>query len=310
MITTHLHNVLDALEALRDDNMAARHVNRVLYSVLPVQLANVAAVSWGIPKEEKSFGDEVPPKIKDEYKMELTLWHMLVKRLFTENEDSIASINNKERIGKFITYLKLLLTFISPHFDVAVDENGAGAYRRVSEAAVEEKDKWMNNVICDTLYKQNETNSLFKRFVGKGDFDPKDARVKSFSDYVPVTVIEKSMLYRFKQLLQKDLPDGRAYELAINMIANKAQDKKNARTATQQDVTGSDADDARKQKNAKARGALDEYFINNEKTIFGSPDYKKAWNEDFINSLIVFYSYYNLRNRLRAIFGTKKKNEK
>jgi hypothetical protein len=308
-ITTHLHNVLDALEALKNDKddgapSRRRHINRVLYSVLPVQLTSVASVSWGIPKKVKSLGDKIPSKVKDEYKMELTLWHMLVKRLFTGSENSTQFIN-KEHIGKFITYLKLLLTFISPHFNVAVDKNGGSAYKAASKAAIEEKDKWMNNVVCDKLYKQN-SGELFKVFVGKKTFYSKAG--KSFHDYVLLVAVEKSMLYRFKQLLHKKLPYGKPFELAINMITNKELNKKAA--FEQLDVRDKERDAERKRRNALARNALDAAFSEKiKKRLILNDNNKKAWNEDLVDSLIVFYSYYNLRNRLRTIFGTKKKPE-
>ncbi|MDR1134680.1 MAG: hypothetical protein LBL49_00650 [Clostridiales Family XIII bacterium] len=310
MITTHLHNVLDVLETPYKDNGEDKdkqliYMNRVLYAILPAHLTNIG-----------SIGSEVPDRIKDEYNMELTLWHMLVKKLFTEGKKaSDREFIDGERLERFITYLKLLLTFISPHFDVAIDKNVNDVYKNASKVAIDEKDMWLDKIILKELYDRNQgiqSKTLFEMFICKTSFaTEKGTRFKEYSDYTPLTVVEKSMLYRFKQLLKREWPEeGRAFDLAIRMIENKEMNDKEAQKSRQEDVfdiKNGDSDAKRKAANAKARRTADERF--DADSILRNEEYRMSWTEDFIDSLIVFYSYFNLRKQLKTIFGTKKRRE-
>ena len=299
-VTTHLHNVLSSLEAYYGDlivNGDNASSSRLLYSLLPVRLTEIG-----------TGRDTVPEETKAQYKKELTLWHLILQKLFftVENEEKKKEnkIINAEQLAKLISYMKLLLTFVSPHFEVTVERDEKEIYENAEKLALEEKDKWLDKIVLEHLYKWGKSSGrrdLFCVFIERNRnqrFTTKDG--VQFADFITMRSVEKSMLYRFKKLLRSH-PE-RAYELAMSMIGNNIDASAQAEAGVDANIS-KDSEVKRKIENARIRRLKDANF-DGEKLCRMEKN-KSVWNEDFIDGLIVFYSYYNLRNRLRDIFGTK-----
>ena len=320
LTTSHLFNLLNALES---NDTKLKYTTNVLYRLMPEKIRSIEGV-----KRDITLTEDTANVLTDE----AVIWHIIAKKLvkkkFNNNrcwtENTVVDITqDSDDIRFVIAYIKLLLLFCDPRFNINVGS--------LSEDTIDFK---LNDTVDDlnnfyTMFldyllnagRASKYESLFKMFAdktkgklrfytenSKHSHKTKTQQRESYNDFIILSIVEKSMLFRFKNLLQT-LEQGVAAEKAVEMIKNK----KGNILPTENPLSDTDSNKATIEKvreyNSWMRRQLNEnYNADNFSKL------KEYFDNDFVDLLIVFYSYISVRAAYKAIkldqyFQLKSKGE-
>ena len=312
-VNTHLFNVLQILES---NIVGMEFKNKLLYAVLPVSIQSLG----NIVKAER----KIPSEIRKQLESELLLWHILVRQFHKANERDnnrpVWILEDAQARSKAASYIKLLLMFISPRFDVTIDSVDDKGYKHAVRLATEDINKYFNASL-EMLYNENaqtkrasaktESGNLWHIFISAYERElasPKKDK-KTTIEYAALSVIDKSLLFRIKQLILRFVKENpeMAFIKSMKILNNKKTSIEMANKIDPSIIKVSPEDrDTEKERKARNRDAKASSLSIIPDT--AAPEAIRHFcNTNFIDSVIVFFSYLEIQKRYNSIFGTKKR---
>ena len=293
---SYLYNLLSVLESENTNN----YLINALYRLMPPKIQNYGNLNIGQMQ-------------KYELIEETLVWHIIAKHFIDTKKEIDIKRNETTKKAKQLSYassesvrryIKLILLACDLRFLFDVGKINSGKFEyKVTEALGDLHDYYTK--ILDELYlSQGEKHPHIGAFFISKTGGFKDEKKKSYSDYIILSSVEKSMLYRFKTLLgKKDMLAKIASAIEKKVIAKEFAEKTSAEEVT--DTTDKTTYQKKiEEENKQKRNTLNECFSVDKFT--KSSNLSVSFTADFIDLLIVFYLYFEMRNKYKNIFGTKK----
>jgi len=290
---SYLHNLLSILESEKKSN----YYVKALYRLTP-------------PKIQNNNVSSISEQYKCELIEEAMVWHAIAKHFVGTKKAMYKGRKRTTKTAKALTpssskvvirYIKLLLLACDQRFlfDVGTIKPGT-LENKVNEAVGDLHDYYTK--ILEQLYsvEGKKYRNLFNFFV-ESLYGFEDEKGNTYEDYVLLNAVEKSMLFRFKALLPKA---GMVNKIPI-AIANKIAAKELTNVKSTEEIN----DTTNMTVSQREREALNKGKRNTLNTRFSAENFKKAsklFTDDFIDLLIVFYSYHEIRDNYKRVFNTKK----
>jgi hypothetical protein len=249
---------------------------------------------------------------------EAVIWHILARGFFEKNRVqrpgkrpttitkliSFAANGENGRLKSITARIRLLLLFCDARFVIDVDPLSDKTRDYLREEAIGDLNHFYTKFL-DELFKVGKSRygKLFELFVAKKTFYAEGLRVskqrgKPYEDYITLSLVEKSMLFRFKSLIQT-ADSGTAKDKVKKKVSKMILDKRGnlpAREKPSLPNWRSSPEDIREY-NSWVRRRLNEEY-SEEKFLKASG----GFDEDFVDLLTVFYSYLSIRAAYKAIF--------
>lgn len=301
--TSRLYNLLDVLS--EENNTKSKYMVNFLYRFIPDKIKSIQDVDRDV---------KIPEAEENALIDEAVIWHSLALMFFkkscvlkknnkTQTETTLISFDS-DNLSRIVAYIKTLMLFCDPRFNISVEAISDEAIEYLKEEAVGDMNHLYTKFL-DALFKEgnNAYKELFGMFVGSERFFTEDiVSRKSYTGYVKLSIVEKSMLYRFKSLI-KASGSSKAAEKAAKMIMYK-----NGDDPTQK------CDDPTQKRELSASASIEEIHKYNScirrrfNEKFDVQKFLKCggFDGEFIDLLIVFYSYHSVRAAYKSIFSKKK----
>ena len=321
-VNNHLFNILQILESDKHDaslKNSKDHIklkNKLLYAALPVAIRHIGRLSEDNPE----FSSLALKRLEEE----LLVWHMLVRKFYRIDVTQISkppvwNLDKEEEKARTIAYIKLLLTFVSPRFDVTVNAVGNEAYLHAIKTAKEDINKYFDAALrmlneeylektpALPLEEEKSQASMWRIFVNTYNRKQKNNKGEA-TEFATFPHISKSMLFRIKQLIEKfgKSKPSIVYSKSMSMISNTRTllDTEDENTQEQY-YSASDESDTELKRQKDNRQRRKEAFPLPSATA-SEEEIKQFCNSNFIDSVIVFYSYFEAQKKYCTIFGTKR----
>lgn len=267
-----------SVKSVRESDM--RYINSVLYHLLP-------RFTKALDKEKRN--------------LELLLNAGILSQLFFKKEKGGVEIaldsNTRHRLE---TYLRLMLLFSDSRFGITDDADSA-AEQKLYTYKDEELDnarKYLFSKSTDYLYKEiliKKDKCLTKVFANEecyqGKVAGRDKTGRGKRSYLQKLKIEKSMFVKLRELAK--VSNDEARRKAINMIELRNKD-------TKQEIQKLNDD-----RKSIGKAPINLFFDKDK--FWALTKENDAWNEDFVDSLMLLYKYKELTIPKKEL---KKENSK
>lgn len=267
-----------SVKSVRESDM--RYINSVLYHLLP-------RFTKALDKEKRN--------------LELLLNAGILSQLFFKKEKGgVEIVLNSNTRHRLETYLRLMLLFSDSRFGITDDADSA-AEQKLYTYKDEELDnarKYLFSKSTDYLYKEiliKEDKCLTKVFANEECYQEKvagrDKTGRGKRSYLQKLKIEKSMFVKLRELAK--VSNDEARRKAINMIELRNKD-------TKQEIQKLNDD-----RKSIGKAPINLFFDKDK--FWALTKENDAWNEDFVDSLMLLYKYKELTIPKKEL---KKENSK
>jgi len=307
---SYLHNLLSVLESESEKDNSVN----VLYRLMPPKIQSANA----------SNASNLSNALKYELIDEAIVWHAIakhfieIKREINAEELKIKTTKTAKKLSQDLyeeitSYIKLLLLSCDPRisFDVETVRDGVLEYK--AERVLNDLQDYYTRIL-GKLYTtgKNKYGDIFYMFIKKASLNLQKG--KTYNEYITLSAIEKSMLFRFKTFMEKDEKKDAVIKIA-KLIKNKNEKELAAKAnAEANEVTAEGLTPDEKNriaKNNNTRNDLNKKFSSTEFLKKENKNGKHLFDTEFIDILIVFYSYLEIRKKYKAILSkTNKKTGK
>lgn len=267
-----------SVKSVRESDM--RYINSVLYHLLP-------RFTKALDKEKRN--------------LELLLNAGILSQLFFKKKEGVVEIvlnsNTRHRLE---TYLRLMLLFSDSRFGITDDADSAAEQKLYTYKDEELDNAWeyLFSKSTDYLYKEiliKEDKCLTKVFANEECYQVKvagrDKTGRGKRSYLQKLKIEKSMFVKLRELAK--VSNDEARRKAINMIELRNKD-------TKQEIQKLNDD-----RKSIGKAPINLFFDKDK--FWALTKENDAWNEDFVDSLMLLYKYKELTIPKKEL---KKENSK
>lgn len=266
-----------SVKSVRESDM--RYINSVLYHLLP-------RFTKALDKEKRN--------------LELLLNAGILSQLFKKREGGVEIVLDSNTRHRLETYLRLMLLFSDSRFGITDDADSA-AEQKLYTYKDEELDnarKYLFSKSTDYLYKEiliKKDKCLTKVFANEECYQEKaagrDKTGRGKRSYLQKLKIEKSMFVKLRELAK--VSNDEARRKAINMIGLRNKD-------TKQEIQKLNDD-----RKSIGKDPINLFFDKDK--FWDLTKENDAWNEDFVDSLMLLYKYKELTIPKKEL---KKENSK
>lgn len=266
-----------SVKSVRESDM--RYINSVLYHLLP-------RFTKALDKEKRN--------------LELLLNAGILSQLFKKREGGVEIVLDSNTRHRLETYLRLMLLFSDSRFGITDDADSAAESELYTykDEELDNAREYLFSKSTDYLYKEiliKKDKCLTKVFANEecyqGKVAGRDKTGRGKRSYLQKLKIEKSMFVKLRELAK--VSNDEARRKAINMIELRNKD-------TKQEIQKLNDD-----RKSIGKDPINLFF---DKDKFWALTQKSdAWNEDFVDSLMLLYKYKELTIPKKEL---KKENSK
>lgn len=267
-----------SVKSVRESDM--RYINSVLYHLLP-------RFTKALDKEKRN--------------LELLLNAGILSQLFFKKEKGgVEIVLNSNTRHRLETYLRLMLLFSDSRFGITDDADSAAESELYTykDEELDNARKYLFSKSTDYLYKEiliKKDKCLTKVFANEECYQEKVARRhktgRGKRSYLQKLKIEKSMFVKLRELAK--VSNDEARRKAINMIELRNKD-------TKQEIQKLNDD-----RKSIGKAPINLFFDKDK--FWALTKESDAWNEDFVDSLMLLYKYKELTIPKKEL---KKENSK
>ena len=319
---SYLYNLLSVLDT--DSNYSEKentHYTNILYRLMPPKIQSSAPryiedVSKKVIHKQSEKLTETDCQLIEE----AVIWHVVASLLIDTNKTINLSGRNKttkkakvppaSSLENASRYIKLLLLASDPRISFRLEKHEEKALKgRITSALGDLQDYY--TAFLDALFElgkqhhQNILNVFIKKQYGLSAIHTSGS--STYSGYITLSLVEKSMLFKFKSLLQQKSIYAQENVDILAKIAQAIENKKSTWGISErlkQEEQKSTPVKPGERKNRRLRNSLNHDFA--AELFLGK---SKFFTPDFIDMLIVFYSHLELRRKCKSFFGAKKEQE-
>lgn len=266
-----------SVKSVRESDM--RYINSVLYHLLP-------RFTKALDKEKRN--------------LELLLNAGILSQLFKKEEGGVEIVLNSYTRHHLETYLRLMLLFSDSRFGITGDADSAAEseFYTYKDEELDNARKYLFSKSTDYLYKEiliKEDKCLTKVFANEECYQVKvagrDKTGRGKRSYLQKLKIEKSMFVKLRELAK--VSNDEARRKVINMIELRNKD-------TKQEIQKLNDD-----RKSIGKAPINLFFDKDK--FWALTKENDAWNEDFVDSLMLLYKYKELTIPKKEL---KKENSK
>lgn len=266
-----------SVKSVRESDM--RYINSVLYHLLP-------RFTKALDKEKRN--------------LELLLNAGILSQLFKKREGGVEIVLDSNTRHRLETYLRLMLLFSDSRFGITDDADSAAESELYTykDEELDNAREYLFSKSTDYLYKEiliKKDKCLTKVFANEecyqGKVAGRDKTGRGKRSYLQKLKIEKSMFVKLRELAK--VSNDEARRKAINMIELRNKD-------TKQEIQKLNDD-----RKSIGKAPINLFFDKDK--FWALTKESDAWNEDFVDSLMLLYKYKELTIPKKEL---KKENSK